>query len=94
MINKYALTTFVSELSNSVPMERILLDEPMSEHTTFAVGGPADVLILPESVKEMSLAIRAARRLELPVTCPRRRLQRPRPRWRHPGRRHPAEYDD
>ena len=68
MINKYALTTFVSELSNSVPMERILLDEPMSEHTTFAVGGPADVLILPESVKEMSLAIRAARRLELPVT--------------------------
>ena len=68
MINKYALTTFVSELSNSVPMERILLDEPMSEHTTFAVGGPADVLILLESVKEMSLAIRAARRLELPVT--------------------------
>ena len=68
MINKYALTTFVSELSNSVPMERILLDEPMSEHTTFAVGGPADVLILPESVKAMSLAIRAARRLELPVT--------------------------
>lgn len=68
MINKYTLTTFVSELSNSVPMERILLDEPMSEHTTFAVGGPADVLILPESVKEMSLAIRAARRLELPVT--------------------------
>ena len=49
-------------------MERILLDEPMSEHTTFAVGGPADVLILPESVKEMSLAIRAARRLDLPVT--------------------------
>lgn len=68
MINKYALTTFVSELSISVPMERILLDEPMSEHTTFAVGGPADVLILPESVKEMSLAIRAARRLDLPVT--------------------------
>ena len=48
MINKYALTTFVSELSISVPMERILLDEPMSEHTTFAVGGPADVLILPD----------------------------------------------
>ena len=56
MINKYALTTFVSELSNSVPMERILLDEPMSEHTTFAVGGPADVLILPESVKEIGRA--------------------------------------
>lgn len=46
----------------------MLMDEPMSEHTTFAVGGPADILVLPQSVKEMSLAIRAARSLELPVT--------------------------
>lgn len=68
MINKYALTSFVSQLSASMPMGRILMDEPMSEHTTFAVGGPADILVLPQSVKEMSLAIRAARRLELPIT--------------------------
>lgn len=68
MINKYALTSFVSQLSASIPASRILMDEPMSEHTTFAVGGPADVLVLPKSVKEMSLAIRAARSLELPVT--------------------------
>ncbi len=68
MINKYALTSFVSQLSVSMPTSRILMDEPMSEHTTFAVGGPADVLVLPKSVKEMSLAIRAARGLELPVT--------------------------
>lgn len=40
----------------------------MSEHTTFAVGGPADVLVLPASVKEMSLAIRAANDNGLPVT--------------------------
>lgn len=46
----------------------MLMDELMSEHTTFAVGGPADILVLPQSVKEMSLAIRAARSLELPVT--------------------------
>lgn len=68
MINKYALTSFVSQLSASMPASRILMDEPMSKHTTFAVGGPADVLVLPKSVKEMSLAIRAARSLELPVT--------------------------
>lgn len=68
MINKYALTSFMSQLSASMPASRILMDEPMSEHTTFAVGGPADVLVLPKSVKEMSLAIRAARSLELPVT--------------------------
>lgn len=68
MINKYALTSFISQLSISIPAQRMLMDEPMSEHTTFAVGGPADILVLPQSVKEMSLAIRAARSLELPVT--------------------------
>ncbi len=68
MINKYALTSFISQLSVSIPAQRMLMDEPMSEHTTFAVGGPADILVLPQSVKEMSLAIRAARSLELPVT--------------------------
>ena len=29
--------------------DQILVDEPMSRHTTFRVGGPADVLFLPES---------------------------------------------
>lgn len=62
------MTSFVSQLSASMPASRILMDEPMSKHTTFAVGGPADVLVLPKSVKEMSLAIRVARSLELPVT--------------------------
>ena len=90
MINKYALTTFVSELSKSIPTGRILLNEPMSEHTTFAVGGPADVLVLPESVKEMSLAIRAARRLDLVVTVLGGGVQRPCPRRRHPRCRHSA----
>lgn len=68
MINKYALTSFVSQLSAVMPAAQLLLDEPMSEHTTFAVGGPADILVLPKSVKDMSLAIRAARALELPIT--------------------------
>lgn len=67
MINKYALTSFVSQLSQSIGQDRLYLDEPMSEHTTFAVGGPADVLVLPQSVKEMSLAIRAAHKCELPL---------------------------
>ena len=68
MINKYALTSFVGQVSLYMPTRRILMDEPMSDHTTFAVGGPADILVLPESVKEMSLAIQFARKLELPVT--------------------------
>ncbi len=68
MINKYALTSFVAQVSKYLPASRILPDEPMSRHTTFAVGGPADILILPVSVKELSLTIRAARKFDLPIT--------------------------
>ena len=33
--------------------ENVLEDEPMSEHTTFKVGGPADLYVIPESFDEV-----------------------------------------
>ncbi|MCI5531972.1 MAG: UDP-N-acetylmuramate dehydrogenase [Caecibacter massiliensis] len=68
MINKYAMASMVSQLTQLIPQQQVLLDEPMGLHTTFAIGGPADVLVLPHTVKEMSQTIRLARQLELPVT--------------------------
>jgi UDP-N-acetylmuramate dehydrogenase len=41
-------------------------DEPLSLHTSFRVGGPADVYVEPLSVDEMILSIRLAQELELP----------------------------
>ncbi len=67
MTDKCALTQFAAQLAGRLPAGSLLFDEPMSGHTTFAVGGPADVLVLPASVKEMSLAIQAARKAALPV---------------------------
>ena len=31
----------------------VLVDEPMSEHTTFKVGGPADLYVIPEDFDEL-----------------------------------------
>lgn len=31
----------------------VLFDEPMKKHTTFRIGGPADIFIEPESVEEL-----------------------------------------
>lgn len=67
MIKTNELTQFITQLQTVIPQDRMLLNEPMKKHTTFAVGGPADVLVLPKSVKEMSLVMRAAKRLDLPV---------------------------
>ncbi len=38
--------------------ENVLIDEPMSEHTTFKVGGCADVFVRPQSIEEATEIVR------------------------------------
>lgn len=40
---------FLDELGKIVDTKEIYLQEPMSRHTTFRVGGPAEVLVTPKS---------------------------------------------
>ena len=44
----------------------IRLDEPMSQHTTFKVGGPADVFVAPADADELVATVGACRRLGVP----------------------------
>lgn len=48
--------------------ERILPGAPMSRYTTFRAGGTADVLVDVASAEDISVALRAARRVGVPVT--------------------------
>lgn len=47
--------------------EQFLWDEPMSRHTTFRVGGPADLMYFPESEAQIGAALEAARTRDIPV---------------------------
>lgn len=47
---------------------RLRMDEPMAAHSSFRVGGPADLVFYPVSPEEIVLAIRTAKSLELPYT--------------------------
>ena len=38
---------FLTELQNVMGGSGIFMEEPMKKHTTFRVGGPADVLVQP-----------------------------------------------
>lgn len=40
--------------------DRVLENEPMSRHTTFRVGGPADLMFLPANSEELCAALRMA----------------------------------
>lgn len=46
----------------------VTYDAPMREHTTFRIGGPADVLIEPTSEKELLRTVRYLRVEEIPLT--------------------------
>ena len=48
-------------LSDIVGVENVLVDEPMSAHTSFRVGGPADVLVMPQSENELVEAVNLVR---------------------------------
>ncbi len=45
----------------------VLLDEPLSRHTTFGIGGPADAYLAARSEEQLRGALRAARRHGAPV---------------------------
>lgn len=46
--------SFYDKLRQVTAGERIRLDEPMSGHTTFRVGGPADYFVEPGTAKELA----------------------------------------
>lgn len=42
-----------------LPAERILYSEPMKNHTTFRIGGPAKVFLIPDTEEELTGIVRA-----------------------------------
>ncbi|NLJ85761.1 MAG: UDP-N-acetylmuramate dehydrogenase [Firmicutes bacterium] len=50
-----------------MPTLRLLMDEPMSAHTSFRVGGPADIMLLPATVAETTQALQLLKEQDVPV---------------------------
>lgn len=47
---------------------KILLDEPLSAHTTFGIGGPADIFAFPECIEDLATLLDFCRVNRLSVT--------------------------
>lgn len=41
--------------------EKILFNEPMKNHTTFKIGGPADIMVIPQNEDELVEAVKICR---------------------------------
>ena len=46
--------------------EQVLFEEPMKSHTTFRIGGPAEVFIMPKSIKQVQMAVKICQKEQIP----------------------------
>ncbi len=46
----------------------LLTDEPLKRHTSFRIGGPADLFAQPENAHQLKQLVKAARELNIPIT--------------------------
>ncbi len=57
---------FFEELTKILPRERVKVDEPMENHTTFRVGGPADFFVTLAKKEEAAAVLRCCARQGMP----------------------------
>lgn len=56
----------MAALRKAMPELELMTEEPMSRHTTFAIGGPADLFIMPRTRQELTGAIALLRDYGVP----------------------------
>ena len=62
------LLEFTARLGKVLSPDRIKLNELMSKHTSFKIGGPADILVLPTDVESLKKSLKIASESQLPIT--------------------------
>ena len=66
-MNRRLDETELRELRGLVDEDHICLDEPMSRHTTFRIGGPAEVFLTPD-LQELESVLSFCKAHDIPVT--------------------------
>lgn len=56
------------KLAEEIPAEQIHMNEPMSKHTSFKVGGNADIFVKVKNIKELEYVIKVAKKTNNHIT--------------------------
>lgn len=59
-------TDILGKLQDIVGSDNIVSDEPMRKHTTFRIGGNADIFVRPESKEQIAEILRLCREQDVP----------------------------
>ena len=58
----------LEEIQKIVSKDKIFTNEPMSKHTSFKIGGPAEIFVKINNVEELKLIIKISKKAEVPIT--------------------------
>ena len=58
----------LEEIQKIVSKDKIFINEPMSKHTSFKIGGPAEIFVKINNVEELKLIIKISKQAEVPIT--------------------------
>lgn len=61
------ISTVINEIKKIITEDKIRLNEPMKLHTSFRIGGPADILLLPTEVSEIRNVVIFCRKHDVPL---------------------------
>ena len=56
-----------SEILNYLPADRLLFNEEMRNHTTFKIGGPVDIMVLPQDEEDVATVVSFCRQRDIPL---------------------------
>ena len=59
------ITALQKQISDILPHISLKFDEPMSGHTSFRIGGPAEVMALPKSTDELAQLMKVSKELDI-----------------------------
>jgi UDP-N-acetylmuramate dehydrogenase len=67
MTGEDTMDQIVSKMKDIVGEENVLVGEPMSAHTTFKIGGPADCFVRPHTNQEVCDVVKACHEAGVPL---------------------------
>ena len=59
------LNQFQQRIADNLPRIALRFDEPMSKHTSFRIGGPAEIMAFPRNVEELSEVLKVSGKLDI-----------------------------
>ena len=61
-VNKLEIEKQLTNLKKIIPEENIKINEPMSKHTSFKTGGPAEIYIIGKTLEQIQAVLKYSNR--------------------------------